>query len=738
MTLRHFTVSAILAVLLPLSAFPQQKSQASSSRRFLVENIKPTDSYKCGIHKSSDYTIRMGGFDWKEGFVLGHSTGPTRYGYAVFPLGGKYESISFVMGVTLGGADSPLMTKDPNPYDHSVGLVGIYADGVKILDEKLAMGATPRFFTINVSGVNELKFALERNEMFVGFADVILWTAGQQPQQTQNKPAAKPSKIQLVKDKMPYKTKASVIYPDHNNTDYERVSQLGAPKSIKVNGVEYTNGLYQLVTPGFVEDNISDAHFNLQGQYSKLGLMVGPVDYDQATDGKAWFTVKADGKTLFEEEISSTDIARREVLDINHCDHLEIEFQSSYRTCPLAVVEMYAYPDGEDPEAEARAALAAATAADAERLHKLPSPCKLISNIEPYAVGSHVDQPVYKGQSQYITFSMGGKKFNEGVILKGRNNVLYDDTPAFATFALAGEFDYVTFTSGWISKCGVLKNDVLQVFCDDRLVYEDMLFATYPNKEHTVALNKCKSLKIQLKGSPSLFRPAFGIADIVLYRGSPVENDLFSHPAPECPPTIDLLDLGLPYIHYNSPMKDYPEKIIYDGSTKKHYVELGEERIYKGFMLQTIEHFDLEAGVTGDASTGIMASTLGASFMVGTVGSVAVSAVFPFGALLALASGGTARESSCAAFNTWGEYDYVTFTVACVKPGNTDKRNRLLIGADGQVVGEYEVREQMAPRTKTVRINRCKQLMFWLECGDGTSGNYLFYDIKLGKGEPAL
>lgn len=28
---------------------------------------------------------------------------------------------------------------------------------------------------------------------------------------------------------------------------------------------------------------------------------------------------------------------------------------------------------------------------------------------------------------------------------------------------------------------------------------------------------------------------AFGVADLVVYRGEPVENDLFVHPVPECP-----------------------------------------------------------------------------------------------------------------------------------------------------------------------------------------------------------
>lgn len=38
------------------------------------------------------------------------------------------------------------------------------------------------------------------------------------------------------------------------------------------------------------------------------------------------------------------------------------------------------------------------------------------------------------------------------------------------------------------------------------------------------------------------------IADLVVYRGQPVENDIFTHPTPELPEETDLLDLCLPYI----------------------------------------------------------------------------------------------------------------------------------------------------------------------------------------------
>lgn len=148
-------------------------------------------------------------------------------------------------------------------------------------------------------------------------------------------------------------------------------------------------------------------------------------------------------------------------------------------------------------------------------------------------------------------------------------------------------------------------------------------------------------------------------------------------------------------------------------------------------------------GPTSNPQAGIMAPMLGSSIMIGAVGNATIAAVSPFGALLALAAGGSAHESSCAAFNTWGQYDMLTFTVACRMPHNTidtidfkenDPMETLKIGADGEVVAEFQIHDKMQPTTYTVPINKCHQLMFWLECGGWNSGQFIFYDVKLSKG----
>ncbi len=287
-----------------------------------------------------------------------------------------------------------------------------------------------------------------------------------------------------------------------------------------------------------------------------------------------------------------------------------------------------------------------------------------------------------------------------------------------------------------------MTNDVLRVYADDALVFEKPLLATYPNQEYTVPIKRCRKLRFENRGSSSLDVAAYGVADIVVYRGKPVKNNLFVHPKPNCPHTIDLIDLGAPYIHYVSPMKNSKDEIFYDGSTQRKYFDLNGKRINKGFILQTSVHFSLDHGIlsgTDAAGTATAGSTaIGSTLAAGNIavgGNIVGSTLAGVAAFMMLAAGGEALENSCAAFNTYGEYNSVTFTVACYKPHNkaSNYKETLLIGADQKVMAKIELYETMKPKTVTVPINECHQLMFWLANTDNWSGQYVFYDIRLSK-----
>lgn len=674
--------------------------------------------YQSGLERTFTDEIPLGGVGYKNGFALRTIYGPTQHGYVEYSLKGKYEKLMFILGA------SPFHSPD-----RTKGVFAVTGDGRKILDKVIEEHAAPERILLDVSGVDLLRFEIVTGDISIGVAEPTLWTAGQKPRETGRISLAPDRPVELVSDLRPYVVGSSHYCVSSAENDRHMT---------KINGKAYTSGLELVTSMQLIGTGWSWTLFNLGGKYKTLRFIVGPRDNSGGTLGVAWFTVKCDGKIIYEYEISEANIAREVTLDVTGCRQLSFESEQVSGSSTIALADIMAYPEGTEPY----------NVADGAKMlvigdySGLPDVCKLISNIPPYQVtGTFADGDcVFDGKSEHITFSMGGVRHNEGIVLQSNTNFFNDNTRASALFNLAGEFDYVSFTAGWVGKCGVLKNDTLRVYTDMDIALEVPLVATAPPQKYIVPLNRCLRLTFEKRGMNSLSHPAFGVADIVVYRGKPVENGLFVHPVPALPDEIDLIDLGKPYVHYVKQMSENMNQAFYDGSTQKRYFLVGQSRVNKGFVLQTCVHFDLEAGPLSEAGgeTGVAAGALGSSIMVGSAGGATISAVSPFGALIALASGGTALESSCAAFNTYGAYDELTFTVASLSPavsGSSDRaREKLLIGCDGDVVQEIELADDMSPTTFTIPIGKCSQLMFWLECGKATSGKYAFYDMSVRKG----
>lgn len=693
---------------------------------YLSEALSPVEYHAYKPVKDFIFDImHLGDVEYKHGFGLWTTYGPTRPGYAEFSLKGKYKTLTFIVGC---------YTAENQGTNKAV--MAIRGDGRKLLERVVTDYDVPQRISLDVSGVDKLRFEIVMNDVNIGIAEPLLWTEAQTPIQTGKLSRVTGNPMMLVRDLRPYKLNNfhTCISQDENYSKDLR--------EIKINGKTYTSGLLFNADMQLIGQDERRTFFNLEGKYSTLEFIAGPQDSDAGTLGVAWITVKGDDKILFEEEVGEGCLAKTFAVDISGCRWISIESQQSKGSSHLAVVNATVYPEGYDMDDNTPSGEMLETSAEVKAL---PDVCKLVSNIPPYAVGGGISREnmVYDGQSDYRTFSMGGIKYNEGLILQSMTNVLNDNTRSHALFNLEGEFDYISFTTGWISKCGVLKNDTLRVYADSEIVYQTPLVATSENRHHVVPLNKCRKLTFEKRGIVSFNHSAFGVADIVLYRGEPVENELFVHPKPDCPDEIDLIDLSKPYIHYVSPLKDHQTELLKDGTSKKNYFTMPDgTRIYKCFLLKTSVHFDLEMGPTGSPAVGATAGMMGSAIMVGAVGGATITAISPFGALIALASGGTAHESSCAAFNTWGEYDNITFTVGCHKKASNDPVSlkdspieKLLIGADGEVVAELELYDTMQPTTYTISINKARQLMFWLQCGNWNSGQYIFYDLKLSKGE---
>lgn len=681
-------------------------------------------------------TEKIGGLKWSHGFKLRSDTGGKSQGYAVFNVGGQYKTLMFVTGIP-----------DEHIYEGN-RIATVYADGKKIFDKVIRVNDVPRLATLDITGVRELKFQLVAGMGEVYFGEITLWKEGETPRQTANVPSNKNPR-QLMKDLKPYSGNHINVTPE---------SQY---KTVRMGNTTYNYGMVFNMGMALIGNNAKNSFFNLQGQYATLDFIAGPVNNIGSGSGSGWITVKGDGKILHEYEFGQEDMPQHITIDVTGVQQLEFQSEQTKGDGLYGgVVEAFVYPAGTAPAGKTLAAggVATETAPVDPKLRQLPDVCKLISNIKSFVARGSVEKQVYTGESDHLTFSMGGTRFSEGFILYKTTWLMDDNNVSHVSFDLGNEFDYISFTAGYVGKSWAMNNDQLRVLADDSVILQVPMMCTYPNQHFVIPIHRCRKLSFENRGQSKMGVAAFGVADLVVYRGEPVENDLFVHPKPECPDEIDLIDLGKPYIHY---VYGYgSDAVFYDGTSQRHYVTMPDNtRINKGFALKTSVHFSLDFGPLaeegGDPMAGVIGATaIGSSFVAGAVaasGAVIGSTLAGVGAFMMLAAGGEAVENSCAAFNTYGEYNTLTFTVACLRTqgeaqllgpdmwqDNSEYKETLLIGADQKVVAEIAVFENMKPQTITVPIDGCQQLMFWLANTYNTSAVYFFYDLKLSKSKSVL
>lgn len=740
------------------------------AQTYLTDTHKPIEErhYKAFPTKG-DGVMQIAKFKYKGGFTLGSGRGgfisSNTPGYVTFQLNGNYDKISFVVG-----PDGPRGATDE--YNC---IVTMKADGKRLFDKVIWDHDAPQEYVIDIKGARQLRFDIPRGETSLAFGAVKLWKAGQvyrastDPQHN----ISSAGRVQLVGQLTPYYIRSSgYVTPI---SAQKRVADRTPIPNISLNRVEYKTGLKFTAPEAFIGHNEAWCYFWLQKKYGKVSFIIGPSD-NQASGAAGWFTVKGDNKILYEKRITQQDLAEMVVLDVTGVNQLS--FHSIDDASRLngglswGVVNIFAYPQN-----YAQLPEAGTINASKSRLSQLPNVCKLISNIKPYSVqgmGSY-DNMLYNGESDYYTFSMGGERFSEGFLLTSGKTLLDELVSAYWKFDLAGEFDYMSFTVGALSKRRTMSDDNIRVLCDGKVVLDTVIHVTWPNQRFIVPLNKCRTLTFAKPGTMQQKDSYFGIGDVVLYRGEPVENDLFEHPKPECPQEIDLIDLcEKPYYHYVgrwlSTLTNFDfNDCFHNGGSQRRFFQMRDgSKIYKGVMLETNIPFAFE-NITPFramfmfltmAGASISSSSVGAA--TGTTAGASMPGLFNLyrndskekgiqelrekgltEGVFSIFGAGDKQSSACA-FNPYGEYDELTFTVACKSPyvdpmvnamGGNKKADpvRLDVFADQVKVGEYWVSNEMKPTTYTVPINKCHQLMFWLECGEYRSGQYVLYDMKVRK-----
>lgn len=353
------------------------------------------------------------------------------------------------------------------------------AGGKKIFDEKIRGYDIPKHYVLDVSGVDELKFTIVASYLDIAVANAILWKKGQTPVDIR-KTLPKAKKAELTKDIKAY----------YVSNFMEEITPESEDPLI-INKQKYEYGLRGSMNMALIGVNKGYAYYNLQKQYSKLSFIAGCRDDVSGRTGSGWLTIKADNKIIEEIEIKKGEIARQFILDISGCESLSFHTEQISGDSYAEIAEIMVYPEGETVAINEPSG---GLAPPEPRLKDLPDVCKLISNIKPYTAISSVKKQIYDGAYDYITFSMGGTKVSEGFILYDKVSFFNDDPSSSVTFDMGNEFDYISFTAGYVGKSWNMNDDYLLVYADDELVFSTKLVPTYPNVECVVPIKEFGTL----------------------------------------------------------------------------------------------------------------------------------------------------------------------------------------------------------------------------------------------------
>ena len=713
----------------------------------LVKTLKPVEQKHYNVQ---DSPFSIGGYQFNNSFFLSAPDGgliaSQEQAYTTFALKKQYSKLSFALGPAIA---------NPNG-DNGNAILVVLADGKTILDVVVNDHDALRFITLDVAGVDKVTFKNVKGSEKIGIGVPKLWKAGQKVVVATNPLDKLPKgKIKLVQQLKPYFTSGGMV---KQITDDEEVFWDYRAKAISINRKTFDSGLQMFTPEGLFEDREGWSYFWLNKRYDKISFIVGPRD-NQSSNSSAWLVVKADGRTIYEEYIRQSDLAQQVVLDVSGKEQLSFYCQRRngdlLGSMTFGVVDIYAYPAGYTSALPEEGAVNL----NKGKIAALPDVCPLMSNIRPFSVRGTSDayNTMFYGETRHYGFTMGGISYWEGMLLTTDNTLMDDMIDSYAEFDLAGEFDYISFDAGCLTKSHAMDDDKLRIYADGKLVFDSMIYCTWPNQHYEIPIHKCRTLRFEKPGNRKKKQTIIGVGDVILYRGRPTPNSIFVHETPDCPYEADLIDLcGKPYFHYcgrfvSSITSFSMDDCFHDGSTKRKAFNMKDgSQIYKGFMLETNIPLGLEEITPMSALfmfvTGVGANISSSDVAAHTGTTAGVSGPLMGGIGLLLADKNN-KQSSAAAFNPFGEYESCTFTVAnayehvdefdeifnAKDPETAKNPVKLNVFADQRLVGEYWLDNKMEPMTITVPIFKCHQLMFWLECGDQRSGQYVFYNLKVSK-----
>ena len=705
------------------------KPEESETKRvsYYPSTEKFSDSFCHSIKVKSGIGFCYNSWCWKE---------------QTYKINKEFSSMTFWLGPGYDGSGS--------------GILVIEADGEPIYDEPVLYYYAPRLVRLDIKGVDKLVFRTVDADVDINLAFMQLWKENETvtPDSIGIEPPAR--KTQLVEEVLPYYLGTKIIKKDINyrlgdNYYYDRKVD-----SISIDRHLFHSGLQLSSHQGLFDSQEDFAYFWLNKQYEKISFIVGPRD-NISSHASTWLVIKGDkDKILYEEIVRQTDLPRQVVVNVSGQDR--ICFTTELRGCDFlggitfGVVDMWAYTKADLASVPKEGLVNP----NKEKLAALPSPCPLISKIPSFSYHgkAHPDAVIFNGKSRHLTFSMGGEKFNQGLIFTTGANLWNDNIDCYFMFDLGGEFDYLSFYAGMLTKKRALADDSLRIYADGKLILDTIIHCAWPNQYFEIPINKCRKLTFAKTGNGTLNKDCYiCLGDLAVYRGKPVKHNLFKHDRPDCPEEADLIDLcGKPYFHYVgrylSNITDFDfEDCFMDGSTKRRSFHMKDgTEIFKGVMLEANKPPFFEDATLMDVAMMALVgagSSLMSSDVAAYTGVTAGASPIALVALPLMSQSG--GQASVVSFNTYGEYKSCTFTISN-KSEYWDAMDQLLnmgerkdtpfklnILADQRLVGELYLSNKMEPVTMTVPLLNASSITFWLEPRDCRSGQFVIHDIKVSK-----
>ena len=314
----------------------------------------------------------------------------------------------------------------------------------KMVDEVLFSNyQTPVRYTYNVAGAQKFTFKIvaggrELSPNGVPVLELTVWEG--EAHETGHVPSPAGSQpVQLIKDLKPYlipSTSGAVYYPNATPSSEGRAH-------INMCGIKYENVMATYVSMGMTENDNEEMFFNLEGKYNYLTFTAGVADRTTTySEGTAWLTVYADGKMIYEEVYSSHELQKKVTLNISGCHQLVFAWQSDEGNMEYGLSTGNFFGIGDAYVATTEAALNTIQYSSRD----LPDrPVKMMSELGAFSIFSNMqDDAVFDGSTQFHTFSMGGVKYNEGIMLHATNTMLMTK-PANASFNLDGKYKTISF-----------------------------------------------------------------------------------------------------------------------------------------------------------------------------------------------------------------------------------------------------------------------------------------------------